>query len=288
MHLSMRSPIANTVVAVGCWLCLTLAVVVSTASAGWAQGLVDAHIHYSHDAWERLPPATAVGVLRKAGLVRAFVSSSSDEGTQKLYAYAPDFVVPVLRPYRARGEISTWMNDETVIGLLTDLLNKNRYAGIGEFHAFGDDIELPVLQAVIRLAKQHNIYLHAHSDADAVDRIFKANPDAIVLWAHSGFNDPSVVADMLRKHPNLWADLAYRFDHYTLGQVEPDWRALFEEFPERFMLGTDTYTPERWYYVEEEAAAKRNWLATLPSELAQRIASENALTLLRRTSFPRQ
>ena len=133
--------------------------------------LVDVHIHYSHDAWTNLPPEKAVAVLRNAGLLHAFVSSSSDEGTQKLYAQAPDFIVPVLRPYRARGETSTWMRDESVVGMLTELLDKHRYAGIGEFHAFWDDMNLPVLQAVIRLAKQHNIFLHAHSDADAVERI---------------------------------------------------------------------------------------------------------------------
>ena len=35
------------------------------------------------------------------------VSSSSDDGTQKLYAEAPDLVLPSLRPYRSRGEIGT-------------------------------------------------------------------------------------------------------------------------------------------------------------------------------------
>ena len=93
--------------------------------------LYDTHIHYSHDAWDQLPPPQAVAVLRDAGLQRAFVSSSSDEGTQKLYAVAPDLIVPVLRPYRRRGEIGTWFEDDTVPAMLAELLVKNRYAGIG-------------------------------------------------------------------------------------------------------------------------------------------------------------
>ncbi len=40
--------------------------------------IFDAHVHYSHDAWENLPPKEAVAVLRKAGLKRALVSSSGD------------------------------------------------------------------------------------------------------------------------------------------------------------------------------------------------------------------
>jgi len=30
--------------------------------------LFDAHIHYSHDAWELVPPKQAVAILRQAGL----------------------------------------------------------------------------------------------------------------------------------------------------------------------------------------------------------------------------
>jgi len=30
--------------------------------------LIDAHIHYSHDAWARTPPAEAVAILREAGI----------------------------------------------------------------------------------------------------------------------------------------------------------------------------------------------------------------------------
>lgn len=257
----------------------------TATAADQGMALVDAHIHYSHDAWEQLPPPKAVDVLRRAGLKHAFVSSSSDEGTQKLYAVAPDFIVPVLRPYRRRGELSTWMHDETVVPMLDGLLKRNRYAGIGEFHAYGDDIELPVLQGVIKLAKQHNIFLHAHSDADAVERIFASNPDAIVLWAHSGFEDPEDVAEMLARHPNLWADLAFRSEHESGGAVTEEWRALFERFPKRFMLGTDTFAPERWYYVEDAAADNRVWLSTLPATLAERIGAKNALELLARTSF---
>jgi len=59
--------------------------------------IFDAHLHDSHDAWERLPPATAVALLRQAGLKRAMVSSSSDEGTQMVYAAAPDLLLPVMR-----------------------------------------------------------------------------------------------------------------------------------------------------------------------------------------------
>ena len=248
--------------------------------------VIDAHIHYSHDAWEIVPPQKAIEILREAGLKKAFVSSSSDEGTQKLYALAPDLVVPVLRPYRKRGEISSWKHDESVVAMLSERLKQNHYAGIGEFHAAGEDIELPVLQQVIGLAKQYGIFLHAHVDSDAIQRIFKHNPDALVLWAHSGFDDPDEIRAMLEKYPNLWSDLAFREEHVVHNQVDPKWSKLFIEFPNRFVLGTDTYTPDRWFYVVENAEWSREWLQTLPREVAENIAFRNAETLLKKAGFP--
>ena len=82
---------------------------------------------------------------------------------------------------------------------------------------------------------------------------------------------------MLKKHPNLWCDLAFRSEHG--GDVPAEWRALFEAFPDRFMVGTDTFTPERWHYVGEHANWSRAWLAKLPAPLAEKIAWKNAEAL---------
>ncbi|MFT5444922.1 MAG: hypothetical protein ACI9DC_000082 [Gammaproteobacteria bacterium] len=247
--------------------------------------LYDTHIHYSHDAWEQLPPPQAVAVLREAGLQRAFVSSSSDEGTQKLYALAPDLIVPVLRPYRRRGELRTWFKDDTVPPMLGELMRKNRYAGIGEFHIFGADADSDVMRAVVKLARQHHAFLHAHADADAVRRLFAQDPEAVILWAHSGFVGPAELRTMLAAYPNLWSDLAFRSEHASGAEVDAEWRALFAAFPDRFMLGTDTFAPERWYFVAENAKSSRRWLGSLPPALAERIASGNAQKLLERVRW---
>lgn len=242
--------------------------------------LFDAHIHYSHDAVIKVPPEQAAKILRDAGVRSALVSSSDDDGTQKLLAAAPEIVVPALRPYRRRGEIGSWMHDVTVIDYVEDRLARFKYKALGEFHAYGDDIETPVLQHMIGLAKRHNLLLHAHSDADAVERIFKSWPQARVLWAHSGFDNPEKVRATLRNHKNLWSDLAFRSDQASGEKVDPQWLAAFEEFPDRFMIGTDTFAPERWYYIKEHADYSRAWLASLPTELAQNIGYRNAEKML--------
>jgi predicted TIM-barrel fold metal-dependent hydrolase len=128
---------------------------------------------------------------------------------------------------------------------------------------------------MVELAKKHNLFLHAHSDVDAVERMFKQWPQARILWAHAGFERPERVAEMLRKHKNLWADLAFRTDQASGDKVDPAWRATFLQFPDRFMVGTDTYTPERWHYVGEHASWSRQWLSDLPRDVAERIAWKN-------------
>jgi len=128
---------------------------------------------------------------------------------------------------------------------------------------------------MVALAKQHKLVLHAHTDADGLERLFRQDKDARILWAHSGFDRPEQVRDMLRRYPNLWCDLAFRNEHGTAGKVPAEWRGLFTEFPDRFMVGTDTFTPERWHYVVEHAQWSRAWLADLPPALAERIAWRN-------------
>jgi predicted TIM-barrel fold metal-dependent hydrolase len=249
------------------------------AAAAAELPIFDAHLHYSSDAWESVPPKEAIAMLRKAGVKRALVSSSGDEGQQRLAADAPDLIIPELRPYRSRADTGTWFRDGTVPPYLEERLKKFRYAGIGEFHLYGADADLPVPRAMVRLARERGLFLHAHSDADAVERLFRQWPQAKILWAHSGFERPEGVRAMLRKHKNLWADLAFRTDEAQGGKVDPDWRAAFIEFPDRFLLGTDTYTPERWHYIPEHAAWARGWLADLPSEVAERIAWRNGEAL---------
>jgi hypothetical protein len=215
--------------------------------------IFDAHVHYSHDAWDVVPVQEAIAIMRKAGVKRALISSSGDDGQQRLFAAAPDLVIPELRVYRTRGEIGTWFRDETLIPYLEDRLSKYRYVGIGEFHLYGADADLPVPRRMVQLAKKYNLFLHAHSDVDAVERL----------------------AEMLRKHKSLWADLAFRTDQASGGKVDPAWRATFLQFPDRFMVGTDTFTPERWHYIPEHAEWSRRWLADLPRDVAERIAWKN-------------
>jgi hypothetical protein len=242
--------------------------------------LFDAHIHYNLDAWKSVPPKEAIALLRKAGMVRTLVSSSSNEGTQKLYAEAPDLIIPELRPYRRNGETTTWFHDESIIDYLEERLKQYAYVAIGEFHISGADANLPVVRRIIQLAKQHSLMLHAHSDANAVERLFRQDPEARIIWAHAGYEPPPRIREMLRRYKNLWAELSPRNDVTVNGRLAAEWREILLELPGRFMIGTDTHAPERWNVIGSNANLVRAWLAELPAEVAERIAYKNGEAVL--------
>ena len=45
--------------------------------------------------------------------------------------------------------------------MVADLLAKNRYAGIGEFHVYGEDVEKPVVRRVVQLEQIPIILFHS-------------------------------------------------------------------------------------------------------------------------------
>ena len=61
-----------------------------------------------------------------------------------------------------------------------------------------------------------------------------------------------------------------------------EWKRLFEQYPERFLLGSDTWVNERWDSYGSIMADYRAWLAQLPPGVAESIAFRNAEQLFKR------
>jgi predicted TIM-barrel fold metal-dependent hydrolase len=220
--------------------------------------------------------------LRKAGIQRALVSGSGEGAAQMLYEADPELVIPALRPYRSRGTTGSWMHDTTVVPYLKKHLAQFRYVAIGEFHLQGAEADLPVVREVVQLAKQHDLMLHVHSDADAIERIFQQDPGAHILWAHAGFEYASQVRSLLERYPNLWADLSFRREIYTNNRFLQGWRKLLIEHADRFMLGVDTYTPQRWLRIRNVMNWQRSLLDALPDDVARRIRFDNGERIIAR------
>src|SRR5262249_38260476 len=127
--------------------------------------LADAHIHYSAPDWSVYSPDQVVAILDRAGIRRALVSSTPDDGTLKLYDRDPKRVVPMLRPYRTRDDMSTWYRDPSIIPYLEQRLARGVHKGIGEFHISGSGNRNPVLKPITEIAVQRHLLLPAHASA---------------------------------------------------------------------------------------------------------------------------
>ncbi len=244
--------------------------------------LFDAHIHFSAGATSIYTPATAMQVLDSAGLRTALLSSTPNDGTLALHAAYPHRFIPFLRPYRKTRDLSTWgeerrswYKDPQTIPFLEQELKRGIFRGIGEFHVDGHEVDTPVMRELVLLAKKHGLWLMAHSDADAIDKLFAFDPKAKILWAHTGMSESAErVAQLLTRYPQLYGELSYRAG--VSGGLSPEWRDLLLRFPERFVYGSDTWVPSRWAEVGALTSEARNWLNTLPTAVAENIAYRNA------------
>ncbi|HYB44650.1 MAG TPA: amidohydrolase, partial [Candidatus Methylomirabilis sp.] len=238
----------------------------SIAAGDGPLAIFDAHIHYSAPDWRSYPPERIIGILAAAGITRALVSSTPDDGTLALYVKDPARIVPILRPYRTPEDVGRWWQDPTVIPYLEERLKRRVHRGIGEFHLHGDQARTPVIRRMAELAARENLVLHAHSDSAAVDILFELEPRLRIIWAHAGMSSgPGEVGALMDRHAALWADLSIRNGDIAPGGVlDPDWRAVLVRHSDRFLVGTDTWTTSRWDALPGSIAEVRAYLRQLP------------------------
>jgi predicted TIM-barrel fold metal-dependent hydrolase len=207
---------------------------------------------------------------------RALVSSTPDDGTLTLYQADPKRIIPFLRPYRTRGDMAGWHSDPAVQANVEGRLPRGIYKGIGEFHLTAADADQPVVKRFADLAARQQLFLHAHGDAVALEKLLTVYPEVKILWAHAGMSSPvGEVRRIVERFPRVWVELSMRFDVASGGVLNPEWCTLLFRHPDRFMVGTDTWATSRWHSLRDEAMASRAWLGQLPREVAEQIAYRN-------------
>jgi hypothetical protein len=246
--------------------------------------LFDAHLHYNWEPAPRVTTHEALRLFEAAGVRGILANSRPNAGTHALFAARSDKlqVVPFLRPYRVRADVQTWFNDPQTLALIDEEYRRHGYfAGIGEFHLHGEEARSPVVAQMVGFARERKLMLHAHSDVAALEILFSLYPEARIIWAHTGFSLPATdVERMLRTYPGLVAELSYRSGISDgAGMISTEWRQLFERYPERFLLGSDTWIDERWDRYGQIMGGYRTWLEQLPTRVARQIAWENAVRL---------
>jgi Amidohydrolase len=249
--------------------------------------IFDAHLHYN---WEPTPYYTLDEVLalfKKHRVTGILATSRPNIGTHALIgvttaAELPElWVVPFIRPYRVRADITSWMGDPKIFDLIQEEYARGGYRGIGEFHLSGKAAANEWVKRTVDFAVEKGLYLHCHCDAEALEILYGHNARARIIWAHTGFSlEPERVGALLAKYPELWGELSYRSGITGAGgQLTAEWRGLFEKYPDRFLLGSDTWINERWASYGDTMANYRAWLAQLPRASAEKIAHGNARRL---------
>jgi predicted TIM-barrel fold metal-dependent hydrolase len=129
-----------------------------------------------------------------------------------------------------------------------------------------------------------------HANIAAFERLLAHNPRAKIMWAHGGWDNtgyrtPDLMRRLLEAHPNLYMEI--KIDPLAPGlnsplsggKLKPEWLKLVQDFPDRFVVGSDQH------YGLKPVSGPDRWQATiemvnqLPSGLREKIASENALRL---------
>jgi len=138
--------------------------------------------------------------------------------------------------------------------------------------------------------------------AAAMIRLIESHPDATFVWAHNcGRSSAEQITTLLSRYPNLYADLSAMM--YTQGEgygsywprrtpwmhliadcwgtLYPEMKALFEAFPDRFLVGTDTAHARVYQYYPQRVDRWRIFCSQLSRGAARKIAFENAERLFR-------
>ena len=270
-----------------------------TQAADYSGPLFDAHLHYNEEAWNGSAgphsPADVLARMQRSGVKAINANSRPNDGTKALASLAQTklagvTVVPFIRLYRNRADYDNWFRDETIYEMVLAEFARGvtgaqagPYKGIGEFHLYDSaNANGPVAKKLMQFAEKNKLAVLSHVDDVAIDLLMAHAPKARLIWAHTGIGGVPVarVDALFARHPTLMGELSYR-PGLTCegGKLCSEWRALLLKYPDRFMIGSDTWVNQRWQYYEELMKGYRAWLGDLPPDTARKIGWSNGADL---------
>lgn len=279
------------------------------AASAALERVADVHLHYK---WSQQDVTTATDVLElleAQNIVMGVVIGTPAELALQLARLAPDRILPLFSPYQSGGDWHSWVFNDSVVTRARAALATGAYYGIGELHLVGGFAprldRARVLPELLELAGEYDVPVMLHTEFSRPDLLLELCarfPDTRILWAHAGAILPAVdVARVLAACDNVSADLAardpWRFVNNPItdanGRLLPEWRALFIEYQDRLLLGSDPVWPvdqldrwdepdTGWQELDRFWGFHRSWLQQLPAATARKIGCENTVALFRR------
>jgi predicted TIM-barrel fold metal-dependent hydrolase len=243
--------------------------------------LFDTHLHFNASHSKDWQPQQVIEILDRNNVRHAAITSSPTELVIELSQKYPDRILPVLGVYQNYEDKERWQRDKALPGRIERYLKDHRWYAIGELHLFAQERYSPVFESILSLATGHQIPLIMHSDPVVIDRIYELEPSAAIIWAHAGaYPYPTLIRNYLQRYPGLMIDLSMRNERIApWGELAEEWELLFLEHPDRFMVGVDTFSSQRWLSFDRVTQETQDWLAQLPEDIASQIAFDNAANL---------
>lgn len=200
--------------------------------------------------------------------------------------------IPAMGPKHAYENVPA---DHPLFLLLADIAAENDIPIDLHFDAVPEDMPLP---EVLRPNRLNPPQLDAN--LPAFKRLLAHNAKTKIVWAHVGFEPlltrgPERVRQLLKEHPNLY--MSFRLNRGAPrpaaalspdGKVKPPWVTLIEDFPDRFMLGSDAFYARDGIArgsSDEGMSNMRGLVTQLPENVASKVASENAIRVYRLKNF---
>ena len=289
------------------FICLLLIFFVSAplqaqeSATAYEGPIFDAHLHYNEEAQVPHPLSDVLSRLKTSNVRAAIANSRPNDGTRTLASALPETraanvsVVPFVRLYRNRADYNNWFRDDSIYDMVLAELARGTpagpFRGIGEFHLYDSaNAAGHVAQKLMALAESRQLVVLAHVDDAAIDGLMAPTPSGgkkvKLIWAHTGIGGTPVarVKELLDRYPGLMGELSYRPGLTCDGpkgdvRLCPEWRELMLAYPNRFLLGSDTWINPRWLYYGETMQNYRSWLGDIPRGVARQVAWGNGASL---------
>ncbi len=183
-------------------------------------------------------------------------------------------------------------------GRLDTLLASGRYRAAGEVHIRQESRKIerraddPAFGPVLEVAAKHGVPIVIHCElngtvAAELEGALQKHPKAIIILAHGGSAEPSMLEGLLSRNSNLMVDLSGMHFRRTprlapeIGPLDPSWKALIQKWPGRFLMGIDVWAPRLFdpIILDRFMEWTRRVLGELPAEVAEQVAYKNAARL---------
>lgn len=294
--------------------------------------IFDAHAHIT-------PKVSAKQIISEMDKANVSTTNLYSVSLDTMSKYPNRFIAFVDTPDQPQQ--SAWLTQGQ--GFVTSVetqLKTGKYSGIGEtnlryyggnnyppgtpdIYVSPDD---PIWLKLVDLSAKYHVPISFHFVPDdataniAFEKMLSHNKDAILIWAHLGFNnmplDKDALNDYLLRYPNLYLDTAgiqnmqnplpqpnsnwaLLTDESNDGQLNDEWKQFFETWNSRILFGSDagggSNSLERWLNYTDNSIdgatpnAIGHWtrlFSNLDSNSALNILSGNSKALFLKNQKP--